>query len=178
MWSNTRIPSARRRPWPWGSRRQVFCILPVMAPLTILMRLSVFGPSRPRKIRCVQGHCKNCEITCNQIWLTLVTLKILDTKDFACPVLTRWGRDNMGAFTQTFSNAFSWLKTFCFNFDSHSPKFVPKGPIKCSSIGWDNGLAPARRQAIVWTNVGWFADAYESLCLNELNQLWVYGMDK
>ena len=28
------------------------------------------------------------------------------------------------------------------------------------SIGSDNGLAPARRQAIVWTNDGYFTDAY------------------
>ena len=29
-----------------------------------------------------------------------------------------------------------------------------------SSIGLDNGLAPARRQAIIWTNDSWFTDAY------------------
>ena len=28
------------------------------------------------------------------------------------------------------------------------------------SIGSDNGLGPARRQAIIWTNDGWFTDAY------------------
>ena len=33
-----------------------------------------------------------------------------------------------------------------------SMKFVPKGPI--NSIGADNGLAPDRRQAIVWNNAG------------------------
>ena len=31
-----------------------------------------------------------------------------------------------------------------------SLKFVPKGPI--DNIGLDNGLAPNRRQAIIWTN--------------------------
>ena len=42
-----------------------------------------------------------------------------------------------------------------------SLKFVPKGPInKYSSISSDNGLAPARRQAIIWTNDGLFTDAY------------------
>ena len=36
-----------------------------------------------------------------------------------------------------------------------SLKFVPKGPMdKNSSIGSDNGLAPARRQAIVWNYDG------------------------
>ena len=35
-----------------------------------------------------------------------------------------------------------------------SLKFVLKGPInKNSSTGSDNGLAPTRRQAIIWTNV-------------------------
>ena len=29
-----------------------------------------------------------------------------------------------------------------------------------SSIGWDNGMAPSRRQAIVWNNGGWFTDTY------------------
>ena len=34
--------------------------------------------------------------------------------------------------------------------------FLSKGPInqQYSSIGSDNGLAPARRQAIVWNNAG------------------------
>ena len=29
-----------------------------------------------------------------------------------------------------------------------------------ASIGLDNGLVPARRQAIIWTNDGSFTDAY------------------
>ena len=33
-----------------------------------------------------------------------------------------------------------------------SLKFVPKGPIHKHCIGSDNGLAPNRRQAIIWTN--------------------------
>ena len=42
-----------------------------------------------------------------------------------------------------------------------SMKFVPKGPInnipalvQITIIGPDNGLAPVRRQAIIWTNDG------------------------
>ena len=39
--------------------------------------------------------------------------------------------------------------------------FVPKGQIKnIPSIGSGNVLAPTRRQAIIWTNDGKFADAY------------------
>ena len=54
-------------------------------------------------------------------------------------------------FQMTFSNAFFWLKMFTI-----SLKFVPKGPINklTSSIGLDNGLAPTRRQAIIWINDG------------------------
>ena len=35
-----------------------------------------------------------------------------------------------------------------------SLKFVPKGTTEYSSIGLDNGLAPDRWQAIIWTNDG------------------------
>ena len=41
-----------------------------------------------------------------------------------------------------------------------SLKFVPKGPEQYSSICSDNGLAPSRRQAIIWINDGQFSDAY------------------
>ena len=46
-----------------------------------------------------------------------------------------------------------------------SLKFVPKIRInQYSSIGSDNGLAPTRWQAIIWTNDGQFTDS-----LNEFN---------
>ena len=35
-----------------------------------------------------------------------------------------------------------------------SLKFVPKGPVNNIPVGSDNGLTPARRQAIIWTNDG------------------------
>ena len=42
-----------------------------------------------------------------------------------------------------------------------SLKFVPKGPINnIPTIGSDNCLAPARLQAIIWTNDDEFTDAY------------------
>ena len=42
-----------------------------------------------------------------------------------------------------------------------SLKFVPYGPINnIFSIGSDNGLAPTRRQTIIWTNDGLVTDAY------------------
>ena len=52
----------------------------------------------------------------------------------------------------TFLNAFSWMKTFEYPINN-SLKFVPKGPINnIPAFGSDNGLAPTRRQAIIWTN--------------------------
>ena len=42
-----------------------------------------------------------------------------------------------------------------------SLNFVPKGSVnKYPIIGSDNGKAPTRRQAIIWTNDGQFTDAY------------------
>ena len=51
-----------------------------------------------------------------------------------------------------------------------SLKFVRKGPIKnYASIGLDNGLAPSRRQAIIWINDGIvYRRIYASLGRNEL----------
>ena len=50
-------------------------------------------------------------------------------------LLTHHPVDSMTAISQTiFSGAFSWMKSFVFG------------------IGLDNGSAPNRRQAIIWTN--------------------------
>ena len=44
------------------------------------------------------------------------------------------------------------------------------------SIGSDNGLAPARREAIIWSNVGMlYWRIYASLGLNELKHAVVYA---
>ena len=54
--------------------------------------------------------------------------------------------------------------------------FVPN--LQYSSLGSDNGLAPSRRQAIIWTNDGFFTDTnmiYASLGLNELRVQDSYG---
>ena len=54
----------------------------------------------------------------------------------------------------TFSSAFFFNENVWIPIKI-SLKFVPKGQInKNSSIGSDNGLAPSRRQAIIWTNDG------------------------
>ena len=64
--------------------------------------------------------------------------------------LTHWGRDKIDATSQTtFWSAFSWMKMFEFiEVCSWGSNW------QYSSIGLDNGLAPSRRQAIIWTNDG------------------------
>ena len=84
-------------------------------------------------------------------------------------MLTHWGRDKMAAiFWMTFSNAFSWMKMYEFRLRYHWSLF-PRVQLTISRIGSDNGLAPARRQAIIWTNGGLLCwHIYASLGLNEL----------
>ena len=56
----------------------------------------------------------------------------------------------------TFSNVPSWMKNVWI-----SLTFVPKVWIdNIPSIDSDNGLAPTRRLAIIWTNGGYITDAY------------------
>ena len=59
----------------------------------------------------------------------------------------------------TFSNAF--LNENVWILITISLKFVPKGPINnIPAIGSENGLAPVRQQAIIWTNDGLFTDTF------------------
>ena len=82
--------------------------------------------------------------------------------------LTHWGPDKMVAILQTtFSNTFSWMEMFWFPliFQVYSEG----SNWQYISIGLDNGLAPNRRQAIIWTNDGLiYWCIYASLGLNEL----------
>ena len=74
--------------------------------------------------------------------------------------LTHWGRDKMAdIFQTTFSNAFSWMTMLEFRLRFDWSLF-PRVHYQYSSIGSDNGLAPIRRQAIIWTNDGCFTNAY------------------
>ena len=83
--------------------------------------------------------------------------------------LTHWGRDKMAATSQmTLSIAFSWMKMLEFRLNFHWSLFL-RVQLKYSTIGSDNGLAPSRRQAIIWTNGGIvYWRIYASLGLNEL----------
>ena len=44
-----------------------------------------------------------------------------------------------------------------------------RSEFKNSGIVSDNGFSPTLRQAIIWTDYGWFTDTFASLGLNELN---------
>ena len=59
----------------------------------------------------------------------------------------------MAAISQMiFSDAFSWMKSFIF--DSNFPEVCSQGSNRqYNSMGLDDGLAPNRRQPIIWTNV-------------------------
>ena len=74
--------------------------------------------------------------------------------------LTHWGQDKMATIYQTtFSDAFSWMKMYKFWLRFHL-SLVPRIQLTIFHIGSDNGLAPVRQQAIIWTNDGKFTDAY------------------
>ena len=85
----------------------------------------------------------------------------------------------MAAISQTiFSNAFSWMKNFVFwlNFTEVCPQGSNRQP---SSIGLDNGLAPIRQQAIIWTNadpINW--RIYATLGGDELTQMFIVSVCK
>ena len=80
-------------------------------------------------------------------------------KDGSGQTLTHQDRDKIAAiFQTTFSHAFSWK---CIDFDWDFNVVCPQwSNQEYSSIGSDNDLALSRRQAIIWTNDGYFTDAY------------------
>ena len=64
--------------------------------------------------------------------------------------LTHRGRDKMAViFQTTFCNAFSWMTLYEFGIKFYSCPYGPNWSF--SNIGSDNGLAPTRQQAIIWT---------------------------
>ena len=68
--------------------------------------------------------------------------------------LTHWSRDKMTAiFQTTFFKCISWMKMYGFRLNFHWRSFQGSNQ-QYSSTGLDNGLAPTRRQAIIWTNGG------------------------
>ena len=63
--------------------------------------------------------------------------------------------DKMAPISHTiYWDAFSWMKIIIFWFKIYRSWFLSVPPINSQqpSIGYDNGLAPNRRQAIIWNN--------------------------
>ena len=71
--------------------------------------------------------------------------------------IIHWGRDKMAANCLKTISHISIEQKY-INCDEVFLYFVSIGPI--NNVGPDNGLAPARRQAIIWTNAGKLIDAY------------------
>ena len=54
-----------------------------------------------------------------------------------------------------------FLERKCVNFDWDFTEVCSQGPINnVPAFGLDNGLVPARQQAIIWTNDGQFTDSH------------------
>ena len=68
------------------------------------------------------------------------------------PVLTHFPLDKMTAISQTiFSDTFSWIESLAFWLKFHWSLFLMV-QLTIPSTDLDNGVAPQRRQAIIWTN--------------------------
>ena len=81
----------------------------------------------------------------------------------SCQWLIHKGQDKLAPiFGTTFSNAFYWIKPYQYRIMFHWSLFprVQSIIFQHWSIGSDNGLAPGRRQAFIWTNDGSFTGGY------------------
>ena len=103
-----------------------------------------------------------------QLWRTWVDKS---SNDITKLVNTSRPRQNGRHVADDISSAFSWMKIFEFRLKFHWIMFLTVN-WQYGSIGSDDGLAPTRRQAIIWTNDGqvWWR-IYASLGLNELSNL-------
>ena len=89
--------------------------------------------------------------------------------------LTHWGWCKIFAIFQTiFAIAFSWMKMYEFRPRFHW-RLLQRVQLTTFQHGLDNGLAQDRRQAIVWTNDGWFNDAYMSHSVSMIYSSWPDG---
>ena len=80
-----------------------------------------------------------------------VALKLFTRNTY--DLVTHLPLNKMDTVSQTdFSDAFSWMINFVFWLKFHWNFFPLRVQLTKPSIGLDNGLAPNRRQAIIWTN--------------------------
>ena len=73
------------------------------------------------------------------------------SSSYSCD-LTHLPLNKMATISQTiFSDAFSWMKIFVFWLKFHWSLFL-RVQLTIAQHGLDNGLAPNRRQAVIWNN--------------------------
>ena len=116
-----------------------------------LTRIQMYIVSWPNTKHWLMNHISN--------WVMIMKWRAwLHDKCHACKHIeaeTRWPPFPRRRFQMHF------LEWKCINFDGDFTEVCSWGSKQqFPSIGLDNGLAPARRQAIIWTNEGWFTDAY------------------
>ena len=94
------------------------------------------------------------------VWVTPIpkSCNSIRTRNF---IVTHWNLNKIANISQTYWNAFSWMKLIYFASIFQWSLFLTHWGLvthicvnKLTIIGSDNGLAPARRQAIIWTNDG------------------------
>ena len=84
----------------------------------------------------------------------LPTSHVQRTSKISRLVITQPPLEKMTAVSQTmFSDAFSWSESFLFWLKFPRGSFL-RVQLIITNIGLDNGLAPNRRRAIIWTNAG------------------------
>ena len=113
----------------------------------------------------------------HKIWQSMVWYKYLESSKFSSDIwrvshqccylgasqfkrnrsmLTHWGQARWPPLWQTtFSSAFPWIKIYKFWIKFHWNMFLRwTSNWQYGGIASDIGLAPKRRQAIIWSNVG------------------------
>ena len=108
--------------------------------------------------RSIFAACAEASILYNEFKNYTCTYRITATSRVS--EWTHWGWNKMAAISRRHSEM-DFLEWKCMNFDWSFTEVCSYGSnLQYSSIGLDNGLAPTRWQAIIWTNDGKFTDAY------------------
>ena len=85
-------------------------------------------------------------------------------------ILTHWCRDNMARL----HFQMHFLEWKCMNFDSDFTELSSQGSNwQYLSTSSDNGLAPTRWQAIIWTNADYFTDSYMHDLASMSKYIWI-----
>ena len=131
-------------------------------------------PLKPSEIRLFCQQLVYANIKKHQICASLRTIAL---SSIYIHILTHWDRDQLADISQTtFWNSFSLMKIYEFRSIFHW-SFFPTGQLTIFRHWFRyNGLAPPRRQAIIWTNDGKFTDAYMHHSASASEQLRLYRL--